>query len=493
MRAARGGVWLVPVAAAATLAAILAMQSLPIIAAALAGFVVLMAFTRLDGWQRCYALVIVLSFFSTSRMPELIGFSYYSRYLALAALALWTWRDSRNEALQFSECNVGTRWLVVGFWLASVVAAVSTLWSFSPRTTVFQTAALVLLAAVVHGLVTRRWRTNDQVAADISVGAWILGIIFAVGVVADLTGVLPPPAATSEFTADRLRGLFDNPNTMGYLAAVTLAILWGLWRHSRKYIYLLGIIPTAAALLMSESRTALVSVGIAVGWVVFRDVRRGTTRLMFITGGAVVVLSAWATGLVNFSLVSALEGRFTYVGEYGVLTGRTIAWDFAFATWQEHPITGIGYGAGPVLFRSSQQEGLLVFGPNVVHNSYLEWLLGLGLVGFLPMFILIGACLMAASRGRLDGLGSGLVATVVAGLSIHFTESSMLGTGQPYPYLFWLAVTGALLNSSLGHGSRPTTSTRGATAAVAPSTDQESGPPRTPSKASPPQPGPQPR
>lgn len=92
-----------------------------------------------------------------------------------------------------------------------------------------------------------------------------------------------------------------------------------------------------------------------------------------------------------------------------------------------------------------------------MHNSWFQILNELGWPGLIPMGLLIVSTLSVVFYANANGIGFGLVATVVAGSMIHLTESVMLGIGQPYPYIFWAAVLAAVVNRN---GESPVDSTR---------------------------------
>jgi O-antigen ligase len=83
---------------------------------------------------------------------------------------------------------------------------------------------------------------------------------------------------------------------------------------------------------------------------------------------------------------------------------------------------------------------------SVVHNSYLQLLLELGLAAVAPLALLLLAVGRVALRAPVRRADSGLVWLVVTGLLIQVTESAIFGTGQTYPYVFWFVVAGVLLH-----------------------------------------------
>lgn len=304
-----------------------------------------------------------------------------------------------------------------------------------------QTIVFACLATTVQGLVRRRWSRPERMVGDLSVATLLLSMAFAVGVAADVIGF-----SFTRIYGGRFEGLYDNPNTLGMTAALVLPTAWGLWRHTKKSLYLLAMVPTGASILMSSTRTAAVAVAVGVLWVLLR---KGALSVLLTAVGAafaavLVYLIAAVTSLEIPPAVASLLNRFTADQGGSLLNARMEAWSDAIALWRARPLEGWGYSAGPALFNSLRNSGMVTFTSDVVHDSYLQWLMELGLIGVVPLLVLLVTCAVAVFRCRLSSYGSGLVCTVVAGLLIQVTESAMFGTGQAYPFLFWIAVAAAV-------------------------------------------------
>lgn len=448
---ARPAVAAAAVVAVGAIAGLLAVQSLALALGCLAVMGLLAALAGLDGWQRLWVLLLLLLFGATSSQPEVVDAVYYPKFAAGLLLAFWTW----NSATTSVRLNTQTRavvFLVSGLWLACLVSLLSALWSVDRVTTLLQATALGTLAWLVHGVLTRRWQVPGRVARDLGVASLTLATMFALGIVAEIVGVVP---AIPGVVDPRFRGLFNNPQALGITAALVLPLLWALWRAERRLSYGLALVPTAISLVLCESRTAQVALLAGIVWVLVRERGLRTKAAVSLAAATCLVFLASALGVVRMASFTDLFARFGAAEGGDLLNTRTIAWNDAIQQWLLRPVEGYGYGAGPTLFDSLRSAGSTVFGSDVVHNSYIQWLLELGLLGLLPLAAVLGACAVVVLKGRLDQLGVGLVAAVVAGLLVNVTESAMFGTGQVYPYLFWLAVAGALVDrqrTSAGDG-----------------------------------------
>ena len=97
------------------------------------------------------------------------------------------------------------------------------------------------------------------------------------------------------------------------------------------------------------------------------------------------------------------------------LTGRLPWWQAALEAWAEHPWTGYGYGAG------GRFVGLANAGSSHVsnvHSGYIEALVGVGLIGALPLLIAIGL-VVSWSLGALRAGRDVSMAILIVPLTIH--------------------------------------------------------------------------
>ncbi|MGN9777931.1 O-antigen ligase family protein [Micromonospora sp. H33] len=192
--------------------------------------------------------------------------------------------------------------------------------------------------------------------------------------------------------------------------------------------------------------TALLAVAIGGCWALARGGLPATARAIGIA--VPVALTTYFLGgfdhLRNAGWVDSLAGRFITPDGSDVLTHRPVAWQLTTDLLGARPAEGYGYAVTGSLFEAIRQSDFFDFPVNSVHNSYLQWLLELGVVGGPALLLVVAVCLWAVIRGRLAGIGAGLVWLVVAGLLVQTMESAMFGTGQPYPYVFWLGVAAVL-------------------------------------------------
>lgn len=422
-------------------AAVMATQQAHVAAIIIAPLVALTILMKLDSWQRVYLITLALLFAASSNQAALAEIAFYTRYIAAGALVAYTWRSPKEHATLLAQLARPARLLIYGMWTAVLVAIMSIAWSVDRMLTAQQAIALVFLAATIHGLLTRRWQERQRIVEDFMVAFWFFTAIFIASLLA-YWGGLPNTSTTLTF---RLQGLFANPNTLATTCALILAIGWGLFRERRQTRYLIALLPCLLALLLTGTQTALFAVVVAGVWLAARKGPAGAAA-----SGVLSILGYMAASVLGsiglippITILGDAVARINETSESG-FTDRTTAWSFAIEKWKDQPLEGYGYAAGPTLFERSRGVGLLNFRGDAVHNSYLQWTLETGMIGFLPLAMLLVAALWCTRRASIERMNCGLVGAVVVGLLVQLGESTMFGTGTAYPLLFWSAVAGAI-------------------------------------------------
>lgn len=391
----------------------------------------------LDGWRRLYAVLLLLTVCGASNLDALSVPAYYLRYVAAAALAWWTWRSrSRRSTSPPTRASSRLSWAL---WCLALIATASVAWSITRVTTAQQVIALIFLVGLVHSLARYRWvDRSDRITGDLSVAYVVLTGSFVASVLADRLGV---PRA--HVYGGRLQGIYSNPNTLGDLIGLAIPLGIGLFLSSRRPIYLVGLIPAVIALAECQTRTAVVAVVTGITWLWVRRSRTvALTRVLGVVFAGALASAVIKTGHLRVpGLFGGITLRFNADTPGGLLNSRTVAWSDALALWGHRPVQGYGFQAGDTLFNQLYGGGLITFSAAPAHNSYVQALLELGLLGTLPLaVILFGTVLPVLFAARVDHAASPFIGVVVAGLAIQLTESAMFGTGQPYPWVFWPAL-----------------------------------------------------
>jgi len=155
-----------------------------------------------------------------------------------------------------------------------------------------------------------------------------------------------------------------------------------------------------------------------------------------------VVPPALILGLTFLGEISRFFLRGQQEAQFLGLSGRLILWQWAWESFQNHPLFGVGFGIGS---RYMFAQGTGGFGADIssAHNGFLEVLLGTGLMGFafwLPSLLwgvrLAVAGYLAGQRLDVCILYAYLIATTVMSIGV--------GGWMSPPPAFFLAATAYL-------------------------------------------------
>jgi O-antigen ligase len=400
-------------------------------------------------WRWAYSITLALMLSAASSQPILRTASFYPRYAALALLAVITFQGHRQGKVTVKLMAYPARLLTHGMFLAAAIAALSTAWSVDLLMTAQQTIALTSLAVTLYALVSRRWADRDAVTGDLAVAFWTLAAFFSLGLAGGSVGLTGTQSAAGfdgfELIDFRFQGLAANPNMLAILCTPVIPLGWYLYRRSHSVWYLAGTTPAVVSLLMSQSRTGVLAVSSAGLLILLRRGHRTFLRSTIVAGISVSLgyLSGIAQKIGSSNLVSEFTARFESSAGGGALNGRAQAWAETISLAWERPATGYGYAAGPSLFQQLRASGDLAFGRDVVHNSYLQWILETGVLGLPALAAVTFACVVGAWSASKSPETAGLAWGLIAGLLMQGTESAMLGTGQAYPIVFWVMVAAA--------------------------------------------------
>lgn len=321
-----------------------------------------------------------------------------------------------------------------------------------PRVLLLMTTALLLVAVasvVAVGHPQALLVYGGLLAVFYAVGALAFGMADRVRLIrylllgAAVSGILVIVGglAVEPFGARRYQGLFNNPNSMGWLSAgllhLTLGALYGnRLKFSRWGRGVLWAAAGLAALMLfaSNSRTALASVvailflfGLltwlrSVHWRKFSVSRRGLRKLV---AGAVVALlgvgAAWYAGLL-----SELIEKFRETHQAGdVAQGRVDAWIASLRHWN-----WLGYG--PDYAAAIGREGMVIG-----HSTWINQLSAYGVLNAVLFMSVFGYAAFWAWRAARRETHPGAV--VLLSVVVGFGVNASFETGTSTPGM-WLAI-----------------------------------------------------
>lgn len=372
---------------------------------------------------RTAVFAATIFFFTTVNFAvelPITALSYYPRFLFAVLLLVITLHQGQKWKRPLAQAPPMARALMRWTWVLVLIAGLSTFWSIAPVETALQAGVFAVLAANMQAHITGRWHRPGTIAHDMRVIYWVL----ALSVVGSL--------AMGTQSAGRLSGLYENPNGLGILAAMAVAIGIGLLRDRRSWTVAVVTLLCAVTMVLAESRTALVALVAALLWFALR--RRTLSPSVAILGsfaaaGVVLIIMLGIRVPMPSVITRFLDGS-------DLLNTRDVGWQFAIDLWERRPTLGYGFRVGEQVF--IQNLRFTSFTADGAHNSYLQTLLELGVVGIIPLLLIVVVLLRALWRAPMDGFSVGLALLVIVGLAMSLAESALLGVGTVISWAFWL-------------------------------------------------------
>lgn len=271
-------------------------------------------------------------------------------------------------------------------WLFVLWNALSVFWSAD----VDRTVTLLVTWAQLLVLVFILWDLYTTRAALLAgLQAFILGEYVAVGsaVASFLTGKVFYTHYQRYSSGD------TNPDGFGFILALGIPVAWYL-AASKSTTRMSGLlklvnyayIPAAfLGLALSGTRTALIAsvVGMAFGLASLTRLRlTARTAIFLLLTSALLILLPHVQTLRSFQRLGTTYVELTE----GDLNQRTGLWREGLASFEEHPLVGVGSN----MYRSVNSRD------KVAHNSFLSVLVEVGLIGFVLFGIIMTIAVIQA-------------------------------------------------------------------------------------------------
>jgi O-antigen ligase len=261
------------------------------------------------------------------------------------------------------------------------VAAVSITWSKAPMVTAGKALEIGITYALVWALLARPDR-EDALKRSIHLVLVLEGILIVIAVI----GFFVLPGTFTE-TQSRTGFVFEATLVAPYLGSNGFSAIGAMLaafalaqyfisgrRGSGAWLWVIAFGTASIVLGSGRQGVAIWVVSIAaLLWVYRREL-----FLLVVAPLATTVFAVYGTEIITSLTRGQVEGSLS------TLTGRTTFWRAAIDAFKDRPITGYGYGAG------GRYEALARIGLGQythVHNGYLETLVGVGIVGFVPFII----------------------------------------------------------------------------------------------------------
>jgi O-antigen ligase len=229
-------------------------------------------------------------------------------------------------------------------------------------------------------------------------------------------------------------GIFANPNDAAYSLVILIPLAYALGSLSGwggRLVVAVALLTYAGAIYTTFSRGGLLGF-FAVLMVIGLRVRSHVMRLAAIglmVMGVVAVLYFWKR-----------SAGFESLGADATVNQRFITVKAGLEMFADHPLLGVGAGCSVVGFTTYAPSGVLTHKALMVHNTFVQALSEVGLLGSVPYFLLFGAAVAGAHRlarrrpggdPELPVLAAGIQASIV-GLTVCSLAGGYVLSWFPY-------------------------------------------------------------
>lgn len=293
----------------------------------------------------------------------------FALWLSGLMLLPWRWQIVRLASRDLPTFML----LLFGLWaLASTSYSISRLYTFA--------AALGFL-----GLWVTAVTLATSVDAKRSMG-WLTWTLFAMAAASLAMYVVARDLAMVAYensTTLRLGGIFGNANALGGVSALALLLTVTAWYApwSRRTVWLtIAVLPVcAASLAMSQSRTAMLGLAAALGFVFLRRHPLILLPSLLVALAATTLVLGYPGFIDTLVAMVARSGR---VEQVATFTGRTEIWAFVVSAIREAPVLGYGFASSKTLIPAGY-AGPYGWTTSSAHNLWLQVWVTAGGVGLL--------------------------------------------------------------------------------------------------------------
>lgn len=228
------------------------------------------------------------------------------------------------------------------------------------------------------------------------------------------------------------------PTGIGTISLILAIIYFDLImknENKKLYIFLLIILILMSIIIMlaTKSRTAIILFSMAIILYLFLENRKKYLLILLVTGATISVFN-----YEKIEIILRITPTVGYSGDKSItnLTGRTDIWQEGFNLFQGSPLVGVGPSSATVI--ADEHEAKL-------HNAYLQIIVSYGMLGFIPILILIMRALLTFFKSNLSLFKVIFVVGILGG----FVESRLFNFGSPGNFIFLLSFIYLLQSNSL--------------------------------------------
>ena len=249
---------------------------------------------------------------------------------------------------------------------------------------------------------------------------------------------------------------FENPNDLAAFLLVPMGLSIGVFYTEKhryvRYAALLGVSLIALIVFMTQSRGAILALGVFGLFVLARAKKRLRMLPVIAVMGLVIALfapdSVW-TRLRNLKTATG-SGELKKANDLGSAEQRFEIWKVAVSIWKEKPILGVGLGAYAIEHWRRARSNTETFNPTArggrdAHSTYLRVLAELGVIGFVFFMGIFVSMYIYASRARKIIMRS----DPDGERQIFFAQAAFLGYGVAAIFGSWAHIPFTYMNVAI--------------------------------------------
>jgi O-antigen ligase len=265
-----------------------------------------------------------------------------------------------------------------------------------------------------------------------------LFILIIILMIITLISLIVIPSRVWWWKAERLIGLWEQPNSYGAFTMLCYPILfWKFYTisNNKKYYVLIPIIINVGLHILTGSRTTIIAS--SVGVLIWFLLEKNWLKLFSVS----VILGLFIVILLNFSPSSFERVEDSNLTNF---SSRDEIWNSALVFVKDRPWTGYGFGVEGKIFQNELKIDLedSFIESNVrqaMHNGYLSILVGGGVVALIFWIIILLLPLGLSLSTQFSPEKAYAIFTIIAVLITNFLESALTGYSHPTDIFFWLA------------------------------------------------------
>jgi len=328
------------------------------------------------------------------------------------------------------------------FWLIlTVMIPISLLWSVNPDETT--SGSIGMIGTILFGVyLASRFSLDKQ----LSLLCWSYGVMVVFSWI--FVVALPKYGVMGGVHAGTLRGVFTHKNGLGKAMVFSTALFIlqtrRLWSQNR-WMWL-GIAGSVSLILGSTSGGALINCTMLVLVVLVLQVFQFKSKHLIL--GLILLAIILATFWAWYTDISIMV--LEAIGKDASLTGRGDIWPYTLVKIMERPWLGYGFNG---FWHGANGESIFMIRalrwdvPNS-HNGYLDYILQLGFLGFIPLCLALWSTFVkgfALLRNRFKWSHAWPIVFLASMIIVNFTETDLLSQNNRT----WIFFTTAVLSTAI--------------------------------------------